>query len=115
MGVARPHWVRELAKDWVAAYGGTVPWKQICGHCKQLVDAYPFSQVQIHFRHYLAAHQNGRSDFASPAKFAQTFASWAPPSRSAISLPYQRQSADDADRRAGISLKGESPCSDHPA
>ena len=84
-----PEWVIELGKDWLRAYGGTVPWTQIGVHCKRLVKEYPFSQVQIHFRHYLAAHHNGKAVYASPARFAQTFNEWGPPTRSPVFTAYK--------------------------
>lgn len=101
--VAMPdHWVRELGADWFAAFGGTVPFAQLGRHCKPLIALYPFSQVQIHLRHYLAAHHNGRAVYASPAKFAQTFLEWGT-TLSAIPKPYR--TPDECDRAAGIAIK----------
>lgn len=103
----KEHWVQQLGADWYAAYGGSVPFKQIGAHCKVLVQQYPFSQVQIHFQHYLAAHKNGRAVYASPARFAQTFAEWAGPTQSVVRVPYVSKypTADEADAKAGIPLE----------
>src|SRR5436189_5689095 len=59
-------WVQTLGAEWEAAYGGVAPYKQLGRYCKPLLAKYPFSQVQIHLRHYLAAHHDREARFAIP-------------------------------------------------
>ena len=82
-------WVQTLGAEWEAAYGGVAPYKQLGRYCKPLLAKYPFSQVQIHLRHYLAAHHDREARFSSPARFAQTFLEWGPSIQNAVWLPYQ--------------------------
>ena len=81
--MARENWVTILGADWRQAYDGEPPWGQIGKHLKPLMEK-PFSEVQIHWRHYL---KETPARFASPARFAATFGAWAPPSRSPIVMP----------------------------
>lgn len=97
------HEILELAGDWCRAYGGLASIPQIGRFCKPLLEKYPFSQVQVHWLHYL---RETPGKFASPSRFSLTFGTWAPPTHSVVRVPYQR-TPDECDRAAGIKLPGE--------
>lgn len=95
------NWVVELCKDWCAQYHGLAPIKQVGKHLKELHETLPFSQLQIEWRHYLAATP---PQFVSIPRFALTHGSWGPETRSAVRVPYQR-TVDECDAAAGIPVK----------
>src|SRR5882724_3194272 len=86
------HWVIELGADWP---WGIAPYGQIGKHLKPLIAKYPFTQVQIHWKHFCAAAKKEvaldpeKARYWTPAKFAQYFETWAPPTRSPIFTPNQ--------------------------
>lgn len=98
--------VHALGDDWRRIIGGIPPRSRLAHMRKELAE-FPFSQVQIHWQHYLSSHHNGRSIFASPEIFTRTFTQWAPPTQSVVRMPYQGRSVDECDRAAGIPIKPE--------
>lgn len=72
--VAGVTWVKGLGKLWCQAYGGTAPFAQIGAHCKVLVERDGLEPVAARFLNYLRATE---AKYASPARFAQTYGSWA--------------------------------------
>src|ERR1700704_3726842 len=104
------HWVRELATDWPF---GLAPYGQIGRHVKPLIAQHPFSQVQIHWKHFCQAAQREVASnpekriYWTPAKFAQFFTTWAGPTQSVVRVPYVSKypTADEADAQAGIPIK----------
>lgn len=85
-------WVQELGADWPF---GLPPYGQIGKHLKPLIVKYPFTQVQIHWKHFCQAAKKEvalepeKARYWTPAKFAQFFETFAPPSHSPIFTPYQ--------------------------
>jgi hypothetical protein len=73
---ARATWLTPYWDAWVSAYGGKPPAGQLAKHMKPLHDEHGLEQTLAHWRNYLASTE---ARFASPARFAQTFGSWAAP------------------------------------
>lgn len=75
----RPTWLSPFAKAWQSAYGGSPNFGELAKHLKPLTDTHALGDVLDHWTRYLAATE---ARYASPARFAQTFGSWAKPDRS---------------------------------
>jgi len=86
------HWVRDLGRHWPF---GAAPYGQIGKYCKPLMPRYPFSQVEIHWIHFCAAAKKEvaespeKARYWTPAKFAEYFLTWAPPTRSPVFTAYK--------------------------
>jgi hypothetical protein len=97
--------VHALADDWRATIG-LPSYPRIARCVRHLAREFPFSQIQIHWKHYIAAHYNGRGQFASPEIFERSFLQWGSPTQSVVRVPYVSKypTADEADAKAGIPL-----------
>lgn len=69
------NWVRVLASLWRAQYDGEPSFGVIGKHCKPLFEAHGLDKLRAHWITYLKATPG---QYASPARFAQTFGEWAP-------------------------------------
>ncbi len=71
----RETWLTPYGEAWSAAYGGEPSYPQLAKTLKPLVAEHGEAMVLTHWQSYL---QQTPARYASPAKFGQTFASWAP-------------------------------------
>lgn len=99
-------WLTIYGEAWTARFEGEPPWKQMAAYFAGLQkDKGPV--------HLLAAWKNylGQADalHASPARFYQTYGSWAGGNGAGRTPGPRYPTADEADRRAGIPVKGDPP------
>ncbi len=91
-------WLKPYLRTWYRAYPDSAPpVRQLAHYVKPLLKAHPPERIADELAAYLRATPNR---FINLAKFAATFGSWNRPEPQAR-RPYT-QSADDADRKAGI-------------
>ena len=101
-----PTWLTPLWETYRTQYPGAVM-QSVCPliarYCRPLVGVYPVEQVAAEFQAYLA---QTNPHFLSLAKFAACFGSW---TKSPVPTTPRRhyQTADEADRRAGIPVRGQ--------
>ncbi len=93
-------WLNPYGKVWYRAYpDAAVPYRQLAHFLKPLAKAHPEERIVAELTAYL---RKTHPRFLNLAKFAATFGSWSRPEPQAR-RPYT-QSADDADRKAGIPI-----------
>ena len=89
---ARATWLSQFAATWTARYDGAPAFGVLAKHLSPLVDANGIPMVLEHWTRYLAATE---AQYASPARFAQTFGAWG-----VAGLPSAGISQHEAIRRA---------------
>ncbi len=95
-GAGRPTWLTPFVDVWIETYGGKPPYGQLAKALKPLVDEYGHEQVLAHWRAYCSRTE---ARFASPARFAQTFGTWAPRPRREYMTPEEFRAFEaEADR-----------------
>lgn len=70
----RPSWSRDACDDWIERFGGTAPGGPIGKALKPLVGKHGWPAVRRAWRSYL---EQAEAEYASAARFAQTFGRWA--------------------------------------
>lgn len=74
----RDTWLSPFWDAWQATYGGEPNGGELAKYLRPLTEAHVSGEVLDHWTRYLAATE---ARYASPARFAQTYGSWAKPER----------------------------------
>lgn len=91
---ARTTWLTPYFDAWVAAYGGKPSGGKLSKFLKPLHDAHGPETTLSYWRNYLVSTE---APYASPAKFAATFGSWAEPRPNGKRDPRDARPGETAD------------------